>query len=143
MNILPSITFLKPKSIVPQQIMSDSWVERKTILQDDVNLFCWKRAVKPELTKLLQSYLHRANQPISFVTSSDRLAHDLGIARLFWDPESNIESNIFWEDVSRLCLDFLAFSKTGFGNVHLKVIDNNACSKFHVDGYSLRLFTTY
>ena len=29
------------------------------------------------------------------------------------------------------------------GTIHLKVIDDNACSKFHTDQYKLRLFTTY
>ena len=39
--------------------------------------------------------------------------------------------------------DFLVFSQAKRGGVYLKVVDDNACTKFHVDGYKLRLFTTY
>lgn len=51
--------------------------------------------------------------------------------------------DLFWEDVTILIQDFLAFSENSSATVYLKVIDNNACTKFHTDGYSLRLFTTY
>ena len=39
--------------------------------------------------------------------------------------------------------DFLDYSPSGAGTVHLRVISDDSCRKFHTDGYPLRLFTTY
>ena len=61
-----------------------------------------------------------------------------------WSGEDSRPGNAFWEDVYRLTFDFLSsFSPDHSGTVHLKKVDSNECSKYHTDGYSLRLFTTY
>ena len=39
--------------------------------------------------------------------------------------------------------DFLTLARMRSGTIHLKVINDNACSKFHTDQYKLRLLTTY
>ncbi|MEM8893030.1 MAG: DUF1826 domain-containing protein, partial [Bacteroidota bacterium] len=47
------------------------------------------------------------------------------------------------EDVYKLASDFLSYSDYGRGRLHLRVVNNDGCTKFHTDNYTLRLFTTY
>ena len=127
----------------PKQIISEAWEQHDCILQHEVNLFCWKRAANPQIVDYLETCLDKVAVPIAFTTSADELPSEICKARKIWDPSYDVAADAFWADVYLLVLDFLNFSETGFGTVHLKVIDDNACTKFHVDGYRLRLFTTY
>ena len=140
MNLL-SFLLSAPKNA--KQVVSQSWSERNSILRPDVNLFCWKRTGINEITSYLKSCVNRKVQPVKFTTTIDDLPADLSQARSLWDPNHENQADAFWIDVYKLVSDFLVFSDTNSGTVHLKIIDNDACSKFHTDGYSLRLFTSY
>lgn len=127
----------------PKQIISDSWSERNAILKPDVNLFCWKRNDDLQIHHYLEKVIEEDKEPISFFTDTNDLEKWISELRGIWDGENSKEGDAFWDDVFIVVRDFLAFSTNQSGTVLLKVIHSNQCTKFHTDGYSLRLFTTY
>ncbi len=131
------------KDKVPRQVISDSWDQRGDILEPGVNLFCWKRPVDKAIDIYLESITQSDKEPIILFTHLKDLTQNLSKARLIWDPDHLESGDLFWRDVEGLSHDFLHFSEANSGTIHLKVIKDDACTKFHVDGYSLRLFTTY
>lgn len=138
---LAPISMFKAKQ--PRQETSANWDDRKVILKDQVNLFCWRRSPDPVIERYLSSVLEKCPKPIKLDVNHQCLSQQLHKARKLWDVNMAIEGEVFWEDVCLIVNDFLDFSNTKSGTLHLKIVENNACKKFHTDGYSLRLFTTY
>ncbi len=143
MSLLTGFPLFKKKSVKPLQIISENWMDRELILNPDVNLFSWKRTIVKSVSEYLELIISANTNPIVFTTSIDDLSKDLSRERKNWDPGFLYLADEFWKDVYCLVKDFLHFSEVGIGTVHLKIIDNNACTKFHTDRYALRLFTTY
>lgn len=143
MNLLTSIPFIKPKLRNPQQITSTFWSDRKQILDENVNLFCWQRGQNQQVTLYLQKIIARDLAPLTVNIDMKDLGHKLSESRKLWDAEHSEEADAFWIDVYRLSKDFLSLSVNANGMLHLRIVNNNACSRFHTDGYALRLFTTY
>ncbi len=139
MSLLSSIPFIRSKA--PKQVISESWKHRERILDEDVNLFCWKRSPESAINDFLHEMVCRNVPPATAAVAQSDLKEQLSEVAATWD--SSQESGPFWEDVYQITYDFLHFSKDGSGTLHLRIIDNNACTKFHTDGYPLRLFTTY
>ena len=142
MNLLAGIPFLERQK-APTQVRSNSWGDRSKVLDSNVNLFCWKRPAIPEITDYLNNVLADSPVAISFLADLENLSQSIDKHRSLWDAQFASKGDVFWEDVERLSHDFLSFSETRSGNVVLKIIKDNACTKYHTDGYSLRLFTTY
>ena len=57
MNLFTSVPFLKVRPKTPRQVISDSWDNRDSILESDVNLFCWKRQTGPTISAYLEQLL--------------------------------------------------------------------------------------
>ena len=143
MSLLTSLPLIPFKSKSPRQVVSDSWEDRNDVLHSDVNLFCWKRPVDIVISSYLGQLLEEELKPITFHSHVNDIDENIRVHRITWDQEPFQAANLFWSDVARLTRDFLSYSENQSGTIHLKVINNNACSKFHTDGYALRLFTTY
>ncbi|MEO1255010.1 MAG: DUF1826 domain-containing protein [Bacteroidota bacterium] len=143
MNILASIPFLRPTPNTPKQVISRSWSEREKVLSKDVNLFCWKRSLDSSIQRFLLEVLNRNVESLKYSINQYNLRQQLGKGMVKWNACTPVSSESFWQDVFMLANDFMVFSKDGLGSLHLQIVDNNACSKFHTDGYPLRLFTTY
>jgi len=143
LNIFQKIPFLDPKPLNPKQLISDSWEDRRHILERDMNLFCWRRPVNNLMNNHLEKLINKDLPVIRFQTQGNDLDKQIEKFKPKWDSNPTEASELFWNDVLQVTRDFLAFSKDGSGIVPLKVIDNDSCRKFHIDGYSLRLFTTY
>jgi hypothetical protein len=47
------------------------------------------------------------------------------------------------EDIQQLIYQFAAICNAEYVRVHLKTVTNDACRKFHIDGYDLRLLCSY
>lgn len=142
MNLF-SFPFLRTRPKSPKQVISESWSQRETILSSGVNLFCWKR---PQNTEIIQYFFELTQKDLENVRvhlSLSAFDTDLSSARSIWDPSFDTHADPFWKDVAFLAKDFLRMSSTGAGTLHLRLVDNDACTKFHLDGYDLRLFTTY
>ncbi|MFY0598731.1 MAG: DUF1826 domain-containing protein [Cyclobacteriaceae bacterium] len=143
MSLLASIPFLKSRSVIPRQVFSSSWVDRMQILDEDVNLFCWKRPVKTAIISYLETLSSKSLSPITFTSHIDDLPEKLSQARKLWDQDHSSRADVFWIDAYRLIHDFMVLVETESATIHLKKVVDNQCAKFHTDGYSLRLFTTY
>ncbi|WP_462251330.1 DUF1826 domain-containing protein [Ekhidna sp.] len=140
MNLF-SFPFIRAR--YPKQVVSSSWEDRNVINDDDVNLYCWRRPVDMAISSYLGRLLESEIKPIQFNYNLLELDDCIERVRSEWaDPNINA-LELFWEDVRRLASDFLSLSGCKSGTIHLKMIDNNSCAKFHTDGYTLRLFTTY
>ncbi len=143
MSLLSFIPFVK--SNAPDQVISEAWEDRNKILNDGVNLFCWKRPENPDIHQFLQGVLNSHPQPIQVSVNKVELPQQLENARKSWEEhqDSINGEEQFWQDIFMLVNDFLDYSTSGAGTVHLRVISDDSCRKFHTDGYPLRLFTTY
>lgn len=137
------LPFLKFRRGVPQQIVSHSWSDRHQILEDDVNLFCWNRTLNSQVSAYLQDITENDPDPIKCRTDISDLEENLNDIRKLWKGGSPDQGKVLWQDVYQLVSDFLVLSGSDSGTIHLRVVENDACTKFHVDGYMLRLFTTY
>lgn len=143
MNVHAQTKFLSTLFNTPQQITSASWSDRTVILEEHTNLFCWKRISDPVIHQYLEGILQVQPRPIRQDVSIDKLADQLKEARTAWETDVLAEGDDFWADVHQLTKDFLKLSDSKTATLHLRVIANNACTKFHTDGYSFRLFSTY
>lgn len=143
LRIFQKIPFLDPRPFAPKQLISESWEDRKHISERDMNLFCWRRPIDPIISNYLEQLLENELPVIRFHTQLAYLDKRFSEAKNKWGSEKTEASELFWQDALQISRDFLEFSKDGSGVVHLKVISDDSCRKFHIDGYSLRLFTTY
>ncbi|MEM6361338.1 MAG: DUF1826 domain-containing protein [Bacteroidota bacterium] len=143
MSILNTVPFLKSKPKAPLQVMSSNWDKRSEILKSRVNLFCWQRPLDLEITHYLEGLLLTDLPAIRCSVDQETLHKELVAARTYWDNDEKSAGDLFWQDVERITTDFLEFSEDGTGIFHLRVVVNNACTKFHIDGYRLRLFSSY
>ncbi|HHP7242829.1 MAG TPA: DUF1826 domain-containing protein [Cyclobacteriaceae bacterium] len=144
MNLLEKIPLLKKVGLKsPKQIVSNYWDERAIILEPNVNLFCWQRPIDLTISNYLRKILKRKPENIRLYIRNNNLKDKVLESRALWESNFDSEGKSFWQDVIQLTRDFILFSDREEVTLHLKIIDNDACSKFHIDGYSLRLFTTY
>ena len=143
MNLLSALPYVTKRLRNPRQVVSDDWSDRKVIRNTDTNLFCWKRPENSVVTDYLGQLIKKKLEPISFFASQEDLKESISEFRTIWDQKGSPDGDLFWEDIYLLSNDFLSLSETKSGTIVLKVISNDACTKFHTDGYSLRLFTTY
>ena len=143
MNIRSYLSQLTVGRVRPRQAICHHWEDRFKILQRDVNLFCWTRSLAEPVTHYLEKQMQASLQPVRCPVERKNLSKQLSAARAIWEDTRSPESDLFWKDVHDITRDFLEFSKDGTGTLHLKVVADDACSKFHVDGYRLRLFTSY
>ncbi len=143
MNVRSYLSQLTTVRSRPQQVICRNWEERSRILQHDVNLFCWTRSLAEPVILYLEERMQEPLQPVRCPVERKGLSRQLSAARAVWENTGSQEGDLFWKDVQNITHDFLDFSKDGTGILHLKVVADDACSKFHVDGYRLRLFTSY
>ena len=126
-----------------KQVICNDWYRRTEILDPDVNLFCWKRSLNEGITTYLNKLKIEMLPGIGHAIDQKKINQQLTAIRGAWEKETILENDPFWTDVEAISYDFLQFSKDGTGVLHLRMVDHNACAKFHTDGYYLRLFTTY
>jgi len=143
MKLFPTLSLLKRKREFARQSISNCWTDRENVLRDDVNLFLWKRSLDRAIPQYLSSIIHSDPEPIQCVITSSNLSQQIEKARNSWDILSQHEGAPFWSDILFLANDFLEFAPSGTATLHLRIIADDACRKFHTDGYPLRLFTTY
>jgi hypothetical protein len=143
MNFSLNLPSILPMSSKPRQIKSPNWEDVDQIRKSDVNLFCWEREVDLRIVNYLEQIVNSQLKPLHFATTIKSLGIDVSTARGQWDPAHDPLADAFWIDVFQLVNRFLRWSGKNFGSVHIRKIADDACRKFHVDGYSYRLFTTY
>ncbi|MEM7552269.1 MAG: DUF1826 domain-containing protein [Bacteroidota bacterium] len=144
MKISNYLPFLKVTKNDPRQVISHNWEDRKCILKPEINLFDWERLLDKSIVQYLETQIEILHKPIRYPIDRKNLCDQIKDVRAMWKNNSNLEGGeLFWQDVYKITKDFLEFSENGMGILHLKVVSNDACAKFHIDGYDLRLFTSY
>ncbi len=143
MNITSVFPFIKKTADSPRQITSSSWSEHKSILEREVNLFVWERPMELATSHYLEHLTTHDLPAIRYFVDRENIHDQLEKARFLWEPSTNNQGNEFWLDIQYVVSDFLHLSKNKSGVLHLRIVDNDACTKFHIDGYDLRLFATY
>ncbi len=144
MRLLTSLPFIGQNPKSPRQILSTDWAKRSVILQPDVNLFCWRRPKDPAIELYLKFLVSGTSFKIQCQVSIDNLKKDFkGLREQLPGAEQYEQVDVFLADLKRLTRDFLAYSEHRSGTLHLRLLTDNACTKFHTDAYRLRLFTTY
>lgn len=143
MTLLDVLPFVKTRAVVPRQIITDAWDERRQILHPDNNLFVWERLLTPTVAEFAWEVTLTNPASIRIYVSKPGLRDQLATARAQWLDAATVSDEDFWTDVQRLIADFLDFAKSQTGTLHIKVVSDDACTKFHTDGFQLRLFTTY
>ena len=61
MNLSSHISFFNTKSRYPRQVVSANWFERMQALEEDVNLFCWKRSIDKQIVDYLEKCVHKGS----------------------------------------------------------------------------------
>jgi hypothetical protein len=122
-------------------VVSKSWEDREEIIKKEVNLFCWKRPVDFRIVNYLKEIQNERPERISQFISLIDLHRQLELCRSKWDSEKRGDE--FWNDVANLTSDFLRLSERSEGQLHLRIVEDDACAKFHTDRYKFRLFSTY
>lgn len=143
MSLVELFPFLVSNKRSALQIESSKWEERNRILDEQVNLFRWKREEKSGISSYLEKCLEANVESISFHTTAAELPINLDKVKTSWPISAGPSEDEFWRDVYQVAYDFLQFSHIQSGTIHLKVIENDACRKFHTDLNTLRLFVTY
>lgn len=144
MSLLSTLSGFRRKAPTLYQVLSSDWGERRQILEPAVNLYCWERSLPGSLQSYLQQMLTAAPRPIKQALHRPGLEEDLRQARATWATlDSNAGAAAFWADVHQLCADFMELAGASEATLHLRLINHNACTKFHIDGYRLRLLSTY
>jgi len=142
MNLLSIFPLLSEGRKLPKQIISDKWEDRSTIHQSDVNLFCWQRSIDAQVDEFLDLLLEEPGLKLQQTVSINTVESDIGKIEAALHCYGG-NSKPFLNDVKRLTVDFLAYSASGTGSLHLRCVDNNACTKFHIDNVFSRLICTY
>lgn len=143
MSFLDVIPFIKKRSGTPNQIISQSWNDREEISHPANNLFVWERTLEASISYFANDVTLIAPESIRQHISKADLTNQLDKARAQWLGVSALSAHDFWVDIRQLANDFLDCAESQTGTLHLKVVSDDGCTKFHTDGYRLRLFTTY
>lgn len=112
-------------------------------MPSDTNLFVWERELTSSVTDFAKDVTISFPEPVRLHITKAELGGQIDKARAQWVGVSTLADHDFWSDARRLTADFLDFAEGRSGTLHLKVVSDGACTKFHTDGYRLRLFTTY
>lgn len=100
-----------------------------------------QRTLDAAVEQFVETLITQQPEAIRCSINTSEFNQQIEVARSIWGYSA--PSGPFWQDVAKIVHDFLDLSATRSGTLHLKIISNDACKKFHVDGHPLRLFTTY
>lgn len=125
--------------------IGDSFNEVEEVFDDPhINLAIWKRKANHDILRYIWFLYASGFKSISFHTNSETLTAD--IEEMFESklPHSPfVDYEALKKDIHLLTTYFILLSQKNSVAIHLKVINHNACRKFHVDGYESRLLCTY
>lgn len=125
-----------------KQVAVSSLHDLHTILAPDVNLTYWQRPIDTDVEQVLNQLLYADFQPLDkMVTWST--ADSITETAFALVSDNELGRKKLTADIIQLTHEFLRIANTNQARLHLRVVDNDACSRFHTDAYSLRLLCTY
>lgn len=112
------------------------------IQKTDINLVYWKRPVNEDIFLYAKALLEHPFKGINTIVSTSTvravITEQLDHTKLHYAGKSMLA-----DDIAQLSRMFMKIIKEDAVKLYLKVVDNDACSKFHTDRYDLRLLCTY
>lgn len=107
-----------------------------------INFTYFKRTVDPNINLfahlLIEQNFSGINETVTRTSVRSVVAEKFDQSQLHIRGKS-----LFTDDITQLTTLFLDLVEEDVVQLHLKVVDNDACSKFHTDLYHLRLLCTY
>ncbi len=122
-------------------IQSENMYEMAHVLKDKYNLAIWKRQPDENLASFVRLLISLNSLSITGRFSKAGLEETLTQQLVMMKGFPGY--NHFIEDVAMLFDFFSNLCKTENASVTLGIIDHDACRKFHVDFYELRLLCSY
>jgi hypothetical protein len=101
----------------------------KRLVDQDISLFA---------NLLIKHHFTGINEVVTKATVKSIISEKFDEAQLHFTGKS-----LFAEDITKLTCLFMDIIKEDVIQLYLKVVSNDACSKFHTDLYDLRLLCTY
>jgi Protein of unknown function (DUF1826) len=125
-----------------QQVEVDQLVDLHLINRVDTNLAFHKRGPDAEILSYVNLLLQYDFKGINSIVNCDNLNSVLSVAmdEFGFQTEGKIKLK---EDIRKICEYFFSITQASNLRLILKVVNHNACAKFHTDAYDLRLLCTY
>ncbi|GAA5022222.1 hypothetical protein GCM10011506_01380 [Marivirga lumbricoides] len=125
--------------------IDEDWIAIEEAFHNaDFNLVVWRRGINPNIVRLIK---------FLYTTNFRKLQQKINIGTIEEDLTFTLKSNLptspfisyedLKDDLCLLCYHFLQLTGKENVDMHLRIVTDNACSKFHVDGYESRLLCTY
>lgn len=110
--------------------------------QEDVNLVYWKRAIDRDVDEFVSLLVAREFTGINAAVTSSSL-NDVVLDQMNDMPLFTPGKIKFVRDIITLTTCFMKITESPQVRLILKIVADDACRKFHTDGYHLRLLCTY
>ncbi len=116
--------------------------ELSSIQSGEINFVCLKRPIQQEIIQYANVLIEHNFKGIHAVVKRDSVKAVVSeqLDNHQWYLTGKC---LLTEDVARLAITFMDIIKEDVLQLHLKVVGDDACSKFHTDRYDLRLLCTY
>lgn len=113
-----------------------------TILAHDVNLAYWQRQKDNDIEFFLQQCMEAGFKSVDQNITGSSVA--VVVESAFASPNKSVTGRQkLIADIVQLTHTFLRIANSHQARLHLRVVDNDACARFHTDAYPLRLLCTY
>lgn len=130
------------RKMIQQQLKVSDVAALTRITESAVNLTYWKRPVQEDIDilcrQMIQQKVSTFGENLSEDNAGERL--DQYFATILGETDAK---NLLKQDILVLLQQCLTISGRAYVKVLLKVIADDACTKFHTDGYDYRLLCTY
>ncbi len=134
------VNFFTPRLCRAAQVASLR--ELSAIQSEEINLACLKRPIQEEIVQYATILIEHNFKGIHAVVRRDSVK--AVVSEQLDNHQWYLTGKCFLtDDVTRLTTAFMDIIKEDVVQLHLKVVSDDACSKFHTDRYDLRLLCTY
>jgi hypothetical protein len=133
---------LKPKPVACQQYAASGLHDLAAIQDEQINLVYWKRPVNDLIYTFIENHVLNTFKHWQARVSWHDLNRQLtGPFNIF--PDHLPGKSLLKHDLMELAYAFMQVTDSEEITMHVRVVTNDACTRFHMDGYPLRLLCTY
>lgn len=114
----------------------------REIISPDVNFTYFRRNPDEDITLFARLLIEHQFKGIREVVTKENVRSVI-TERLDNTQLHVLGKSLLTDDIARIATCFMNIIKEDVVQLYLKVVDNDACAKFHTDRYDLRLLCTY
>lgn len=107
------------------------------------NLIIWERNADTHISAFIAQLHLSTFMPLNFLATKGKVKENLQVQFADYIPLHSKGFYLLMADISLLTESFLELCGKQQLRLHLRTVEDDACSKFHVDGYPMRLICTY